>query len=64
MKYTFARYEPIKVTFKKKLNLRDLTPDRDDKPLTIRVRLALISGFFIILGLIWIVAYLGNKYGW
>jgi len=33
MRYTFARYEPIKVTFKKKLNLRDLTPEKEDKDL-------------------------------
>ena len=36
----------------------------DDNSTTTAVKTAATIGFFVILGLIWIVAYLGNKYNW
>jgi hypothetical protein len=46
MKHRFASYEPIKVTYKKKVNLRDLTPDTDDPRTTIFLIVGATIGFW------------------
>ncbi len=60
----YFEYSPVKVTFKKKVRLRDLTPEKEDKALTRWNIFCLFIGFIINLGLICIVAYFGNKYDW
>jgi hypothetical protein len=56
----YFEYSPIKVTFKKKVRLRDLTPEKEDKDLFWAMIGAASLGFGTCLGIILLMAWIAN----
>lgn len=56
----YFEYAPIKVTFKKKVRLRDLTPEKEDKDLFWALMGAASFGFGSCVGIIYFLAWIAT----
>lgn len=62
MKAPEFKYEPVQVSFKHKLNLRDLTPANGGKSIMVKFITSFLIAWAIVMTLSICIAWLGNTY--